>query len=486
MTKSKTKQNRGIIATLKLWTKRRPYLASFLLGSAYFTLVVSWMFTIKTAEIAGGNLVKIVAFTAGMIMVTSFALGFVVFVFIYRFLKIRLNDNWALLLVPAAWVVSEYLRAIIFSISSLGPGGRIGPYWTFGNLGYYLAETPLAYVSRFGGLYLLSGIVALVVVASYQSYKRKSALRLAIVLLCVMIFSGLGFYIYGNSTGPTRNIGAVHYAKKNTPTVYSSESYGTLNSIEPNSLDILVLPEYSYYFEENSETDTSIVKKILKSDDGLVIHSAKDKELGIGHNLITFQSANGTVLDQQKKWFVVPAGEYVPYIYQLILAYVGKEDLIKSFNDQKTVNRGEKIEHPFIFDEVSYGAYACSGVMSPEFYNQLAAQGASIFTNSAALDSMGISPLFHVESKTMNKLSAIANARPFVQSAKGGPAYIINKDGKIYSYDDNNEGGVALASVEANTTRTAYSYLGEWVVALSFVITIVAFTRQLSVKKPNI
>jgi apolipoprotein N-acyltransferase len=124
--------------------------------------------------------------------------------------------------------------------------------------------------------------------------------------------------------------------------------------------------------------------------------------------------------------------------------------------------------------------------MSPEFYNQLAAQGASIFTNSAALDSMGVSPLFHLESKTMNKLSAIANARPFVQSAKGGPAYIINKDGKIYSYDDNNEGGVALASVEANTTRTAYSYLGEWVVALSFVITIVAFTRQLSVKKPNI
>ena len=82
---------------------------------------------------------------------------------------------------------------------------------------------------------------------------------------------------------------------------------------------------------------------------------------------------------------------------------------------------------------------------------------------------MGISPLFHIESQNMNKLSSIAHARPFVQGAKGGPTYIIDKDGRVIAKNDAKSGGVVVASVQTNTTKTLYTYLGEWVVYISIV-----------------
>lgn len=465
----KHKRNKKQLHRWRDFFQRHPYWAAFLIGCAYFGLVISWMFTIKTAEIAQGFAVKLVAFSAGLIMTTSFALGFVVFLWLYRLFKLKLTQDRALILVPAIWLVSEYVRAIIFSISSMGPGGRLGPYWTFGNFGYYLAETPLAFIARFGGLYLLSGVAALLVVAAYQSYKKKSVLPILPIVAVLAAVSWLGYTTYAQATGPQRVVGAVRYAYKEQPTMFAKESHSLLDGFSDKTLDVLVLPEYSHYFEDDIEADKAVIGRVMKKPEGLIIHSARENNAGLGHNMLTFQASDGTILNQQQKWFVVPAGEFVPYIYQVILAYAGQERLLLDFNNQKSINRGEEIEKPYVFDGVSYGAHACSGVIAPDFYNQLAQADANIFTNSAALDTMGISPLFHIESQNMNKLSAIAHARPFVQGAKGGPAYIIDKDGRVLVKNDSQSGGVVVASVQTNSTKTIYTYLGEWIVYLSVI-----------------
>lgn len=466
---NKHKQNKKQQRRWREFFRRHPFWTAFAIGCLYFGLVISWMFTIKTAEIAQGFAVKMVAFSAGLIMTTSFALGLVVFLWLYRLFKLKLSQDRALILVPAIWLVSEYVRAIIFSISSMGPGGRLGPYWTFGNFGYYLAETPLAFIARFGGLYLLSGVAALLVVAGYQSYKKRSALPILPVVAVLAALSWLGYVSYAQATGPQRVVGAVRYAQKDQPTMYAKESHDLLKGFSDKSLDVLVLPEYSHYFEEDVEADKTVIGRVMKKPEGLIIHSARENNAGLGHNMLTFQASDGTMLNQQQKWFVVPAGEFVPYIYQVILAYAGQERLLLDFNNQKSINRGESIEKPYVFDGVSYGAHACSGVIAPDFYNQLAQADANIFTNSAALDTMGISPLFHIESQNMNKLSSIAHARPFVQGAKGGPTYIIDKDGRVIAKNDAKSGGVVVASVQTNTTKTLYTYLGEWVVYISIV-----------------
>lgn len=252
-----------------------------------------------------------------------------------------------------------------------------------------------------------------------------------------------------------------------------------LDRLPDKQLDTLILPEYSHYFEDDIDGDRRALERIMTDDKGLVIHSARDGEAGIGHNMLTFQAADSTMLNQQQKWFVVPAGEYVPYIYQVVLAYVGREDLLLNFNQQKSVQRGEKIESPYEYRGVRYGAHACSGVLSPDFYNQLVAQGADVLTNSAALDTMGISPLFHAEATQMNQLVAISQAKPFIQAAKGGPAYVLDKDGRTVTRADQPAGGVVTATIQANGGKTIYGWLGDWVVYLSLLVVAVFGLRSL-------
>ncbi len=463
-----------VIKRLRNWSWRHPYVSSYAIGIIYFSLVVSWMATIKTSEIADGFLIKIVAFSVALVTVSGLALGFMVFVWLQRRSGVKWTDRQALWLIPALWVVSEYLRAILFSIISLGPDGRVGPYWTFGHLGYYLAETPVSYLSRFGGVYLLSFVIMALAVAAYQWWRLQQVRPLVLIITLVLGLTFAGWFLYRADHGQSLTIGAVEYARQDATYLRSSESYPVLSAGPKSRLDTLVLPEYSHYFDTASdrEADAAVLTSLMKRDEGLIIHSRRDSTAAQSHNLLTFQTATGDTLNQQQKWFVVPAGEYVPYIYQVVLAYAGHGQLLLHFNQQKSVSRGEALERPFEYEGVSYGAHACSGVLSPDFYNQLAQQGAEIFTNSAALDTMGISPLFHHEALQMNRLAAVAHAKPFVQSAKGGPAYILDKDGKTQAFAWSGQGAVVAAEVRANSKKTVYEYVGDWIVPISGMLAI--------------
>lgn len=473
-------KKKPLAARARMWVERHPYWTAFLAGCAYFSVIVSWMFGIKTAEIAQGIAVKFVAFSAGIIMVSSLAMGFVFFVWLMRRLKVRLDQPRAVWLVPTLWVVSEYGRAIFFSITSLGPDGRVGPYWTFGHIGYYFAETPLAFMARLGGLYLLSFVGVAIVVALYQLIRYRRVRPILIVAGVSAALSLAGAIIYARPNGRSLDVGTVKFAYRSTAYQMSNQSYDLLKKGISKPVDVLVMPEYSHYFDipTEVEADKAVVQPLMKQPNGLIIHSARENIMQLGHNMLTFQAADGTVLNQQRKWFVVPAGEYVPYIYQVILAYAGQERLLLNFNAQKSVVRGDKPEVPYTYDGVRFGAHACSGVLAPDFYNQLAQSGSDIFTNSAALDTMGIAPLFHYQAEQMNRLAAIAHAKPFVQSAKGGPAYIMDKDGRELVYSFSNDGAVLSAQVQTNRTKTLYGWLGDWVVYLSIITTTYLLIRE--------
>lgn len=466
------------------WLEHHPYWGAYITGIVYFSLVFSWMVTIRTGEVASGLVAQLVVISTAVVTVSSLSVGFIIFVWFKRRLQLRWTNMRALWLIPALWVISEYVRAIVFSIVSLGPDGRIGPYWTFGHLGYYAVDTPFVYMARLGGLYLLSFMIMAMLVAIYQWWHLNRWQPFAVIMSIALICSGLGWSLYRSTQGRIVSVGAAKYARRETPYQYSSESYAVLNSGPKRSLDVLVLPEYSHYFDASvyQKADQAVLTPLMKRDNGLIIHSSRENTSTKGHNLLTFQTVTGDILNQQQKWFIVPAGEYVPYIYQVALAYAGHGQMLLNFNQQKSVSRGEAPEQPFLFEGVKYGAQACSGVLSPDFYSQLARQGAEIFTNSAALDTLGISPLFHHEVEQMNRLSAVAHAKPFVQSAKGGPAYIMDKDGRQLTAATASEGVVISADVQTNSRRTLYSWLGDWVVYVS-AAAVVWLVARLVVKR---
>jgi len=427
------------------------------------------MFGLRTAEIAQGLAFKFVSFSAATIMVSSFALGYVFFVWLWRRLKLSFDgERWWL--IPFVWVAAEYLRSVFFSFVSFGPGGRIGAYWSFGNVGYWLVDTPLAFAARWGGLYLLCLMVAWLVVAGIKSWLSKSYKPVSYTVLIIFLLSFSGWLAYRTPTGPERSIAAVQFSNEYSPEAFSTNASDQLGRLPENSVDTIVLPEYSHLWEEKTTNDTAAATRALKSPSGLVIDSTQEKSVSLAHNLITYHAADGSHLFTQQKWFSIPGGEYVPYIYQVILAYAGQEQLLMHFNDQKSINHGEVPEQPFYFNGVYWGGLACSGAIAPDLYRGMADRGATVLTNSASLDTMGLSPLYHEEARGMARLHAIANSRPFIQAARGGLSFIFDNNGKFI--DQSQKRGYQLLSgnINANETKTIYTMFGDWVVFMSIIL----------------
>lgn len=445
--------------------KLHPYRYAFLTGCVYFSIVINWMFTIRTSEIAQGSTAKIVGLSAALIMLSSFACGFVFFIFIYRRLSIKLASRWSLLLIPAAWVLSEFLRAWFFSIVSLGPTGKIGAYWTYGNLGYIAGLTPFTFIGRLGGVYLLSFLVVLLIVAVIRMKRLKIYSELLIIIVVLSVTSFMCWFLYRQADGKTIDAGTFSYKSTQYPDVQSDEGAKLIKGRSITPLDLVVLPEYSGFFQEDSSSNDATLRTILKKN-GLVIHSKKEPQESYNKNMLIFISPDGRVLNKQQKWFTIPSGEYIPYVYQVLLAYGGNEQLLLDFRNQKSVIPGNIREVPYTYDNVSHGALICSGITSPENYRLLVNEGASILTNSASLGSLGIKSSHHTQSQMMARRYAVDNARPFIQSAKDAPAFIYDHNGKLVAKASDD---IAYATVTTNNKKTPYTRLGNWILIFSSI-----------------
>jgi apolipoprotein N-acyltransferase len=465
-------------------TMQHPFVVSFVAGCIYFAVVMSWMFTVRTSEIAKGNAAKYVGISAALIMVSSFATGFVLFTLIIRKLKIRIDSKSALILIPAAWVVSEYLRAVFFSIVSLGPTGRIGPYWSYGDVGYILGLTPLTYLGRLGGVYFLSFIAVFIIVLIIRTFRLR-AYRFAIILLvAVSLLSALCWKLYSHANGRKISIAALSYRSVEYPLIQSNEARKLIERQGAQTPEVVVLPEYSGFYVKDSKNNDQLLQAFMKNH-GLVIQSRREIQDSYNKNMLVFLAPNGQLLNEQQKWFTVPSGEYVPYVYQVLLAYAGQGQLLLDFRNQKSVLPGDRPETPYTFDGVSYGSLVCSGITSPEHYRALAANGAVVLTNSASLGSLGVSSFHHTQAQMMAQRYAIDTARPFIQSAKDAPAFIYDHNGKLLGKTTN---GIIQTEVTANSKKTPYTLFGDWIVVMSSLIIVIVISRPLIFhkKKDNI
>lgn len=450
---------------------RHPYWTAFILGLIYYGWAVSWMFGIRTSEIAEGQAVKYVALSAGIIMFTSFAVCLPFFLWVVKKLKLEIGSLRFTLLIPIVWVAIEYFRAVFFSVVSYGPTAKIGPFWTYGNLGYWLGETPLSYAGRFGGLYLLSFIGAFLITGIIYDIKNRRVILSPALLVFFSLMSLIGYHVYKTPQGANMNVAAISYKGVQYPEVQTSVSNELLNDSEIKNIDTLILPEYSHYFYDNSEEDRKSLNDLMNKS-GLVIHSRRESEESFGKNNLIFMTPDGNILNSQYKWLTVPAGEYIPYVYQVILAYAGQEDLLLDFRNQKTIIPASQKEKPYSHNDVTYGSLVCSGISAPLRYRELTNEGATILTNSASLGALGVNQKYHRISEMMSKRYAIDNARPLIQSAKDAPAFIYDHNGRLIAKTDN-PNQLITGSVTSNTRKTPYAKYGDWIVALSLLILII-------------
>ena len=465
------------------WATIHPYIAAYVIGLLYCGYTFSWLKGVQATHLLPNHVVAtILGFSAFLIVITFFACGTLIFVWTYRKLQLATNQPRTIWLAPAIWIVCEMLISVGFSILSSGSGSRIGDYWHFGTLGMWLVPTGLVYIARWGGVYLLSYALGVLVFALIVAVRRRHWQYFVVPLVLTLLVSFSGYWVYHTPNGKKVSVTAATMKSGDDDFAPTDGLQKTLNRVKKPT-DIVVLPEYSQYWQYDQPSEAKTMQHVLKDPAGLVVHSVRAKKGGENLNLVTYADANGTPLQKYQKWFIVPGGEYFPNIYKGFMYLSRNQALVKSFNNFRAITPAAQKEKPYAWQGTSYGALACSAANVPELYRDITNQGAGVLINMASLSAVGVDRLYHMQNLSQSRLHAVANARPFIQSVRGGYGYIIDSNGHILTENLNLRDGYMQATITSNNTKTLYTQLGNWPVVVALLMLVSAFVQTTKRRK---
>lgn len=461
----------------------------WLSGASFFAAVMNWMYHIHAIELIPNNVLAtgflILTFT---IVVGSLSLGFLAFGWAFNVLRIDLNKPEVLLSVPFLWAVCEWSRSFIFSIVGMGPGGTLGAHWNFGSLAFPGSITPLGFSGRLLGQFGLSALILFVSLGVIFLIRKQWKWGVMSLVLTGLICT-TGWAWNTSPQGSAVRVGVVQLDDGSYSDYGYQRDLGHLTSSHDvfKPLDVLVMPEYSYIFTNQAykQAETTAMQRLFADNKGLVITS-RSGEADQGHkNLVTFYQPDGQIAYEQEKQFLIPAGEYLPYFYEWILVLSGNTSVIQGHDAKNKVDSSSQEVQPVAYGTDKLGSLACSGAIAPEFYRDLVGSGATVLTNSAALTTMGISNSYYAQARQMASFLAVANARPFVQSARGAEVFVLDANGRPVV--DSKVPGVHYleADITTNKVKTPYSYLGEVFVIAAGVYIVYTFVSTMYTHVPK-
>lgn len=435
-------------------------------GFLGYASILSWSLQTSPDNWAsvGGIVSKIFLAFTWLSLTACFAVGPLVFAWLVTKLKARVTTLKGVLVIALAWVAADIFRSLFFSIAAAGPGSLIGAYWNFGSLGYAASVTPLAFASRFVGL---SGMTFLVILINGGMFLLLHKKLQGLILLIVPTLLAYGGYIaYPLQKDKKINVGVVQLGGWEGEGGYHKELAKRTAGNTNKPLDLLVLPEHSDFYgylgqpSPDEDSRKQAIKNLFKDNNGLVVTTtSKLDNKAKTTNTIVYTDAKDNVLSEQDKHFIVPIGEYVPYVHEFLLTITGNRVTYDIHQQTRAVERGKQSEHPVEYNGVSYGALACSGAIAPEFYRKLSNQGAEVLTNSASLPILSNASQYHQQSRQMARFIAISNAKPFVQSARGGYSWVLDANGNfIYKTNHYNFDYFNIA-MDTSTSNTLYTKL---------------------------
>lgn len=456
------------------WSPRKKVISIWLTGWAFMALVTSWILSINTSGwsyIPTSPLLAILIF-CWLAFSLLLSTGFLIFGYALTRFKLKLTSAWAFLVIPALWILAEFIRSYITTFAALGPGGTLGNFFSFGSLGYALVNTPLGYAGRLVGMYGLSFVVVTINLGIYALIKKHWKTSMVAIISAIAL-GVIGYFAYL----PPRvkeHVSVIQLAQKDRSS-YASELTNKLKNSDRNvPSKLIVMPEYANFFDYGNEaTNSSLLQTLTQNEPALVVFSrSKNNPEGLRKNEIVYKSSSGSEISTQEKNFLVPTGEYMPYVLQFILKVFNEDQITAVFNNSVGVAKGGLKEHPVKYGQTGYGALACSGVIAPQLYRDLTLDGAEVLINTASLDVFKDVSSFRDQSTSMARFIATSNARPFLQSARGSKAFIMNSNGKMLAQSSGDDVDVLSADVATNDKKTIYTILGEYVLVIAMVIII--------------
>lgn len=234
-----------------------------------------------------------------------------------------------ILLLPLVLVVAEVAGSFFFSLYTTAPGIPLNVDFSFGYLGYLLAEHGiLREAARGGGVYLLSYLYGVLAVAllTLATTRRLKAFAVACALVAVT-----GMVSFSPPAPAPSGVVGVHTRFSPSLAIEPHEALerfaahaALIERAVKEGAHTIILPEDSR-FRSHFPSDTHVLRYLstLQSNDTVLVDTMRTTDER-GLNVLRaflFDTATWQVYTFDKR-LLVPQGEYLPSVHHFILSLV--------------------------------------------------------------------------------------------------------------------------------------------------------------------
>ncbi|MBI5045579.1 MAG: apolipoprotein N-acyltransferase [Candidatus Niyogibacteria bacterium] len=465
---------------------KKVFIGGLVFGLIFMGGVISWFWNAYPLNWVGINSASAAIALIFFIWSLSSAV-FAVFIALWAavFWKYKRNTVADLFIAPFLWVIFEYARSFAFSIFWAGPGALYGAHWSMGFLGYILtANTALLQLAGFGGIYFLSFVVILSNILIYGVWRlgrngffsllKNKIIFVFAILFIAAILSGLNYLSVKSASPRERMVAAL--VTTNVPATFGvsfegrgaklEQLYGLLDK-ERNGLqntDLLVFPEHSGFIGALGSPSLLFLKMFLGEDEKLVIDSLPAKSTnqeGVYSRMVYLntEKPNEAVNNYYDKLFLMPHGEYLPWLTEIAARAVGYSKWAQDFTRNRGFSGGSGISSLGEFRGIKVGALFCSETISPLLYRELTSKGAEVLVSVSSYAVFHGSPLHFRQILAMAKVRAVENNRYYLQASNFAPSYMLDNHGRLLKSSVRGQDAIIYGEVGVITKKSFYNVL---------------------------
>ncbi|MEZ4194947.1 MAG: hypothetical protein R3B53_00910 [Candidatus Paceibacterota bacterium] len=374
----------------------------------------------------------------------SIGLAGLFFALICSFLYKNFSKKFFILTLPFFWLLFEITGSYLFTLFSLGEGGTLNGVFSFGYIGYLLAEHPwLLQIANFGGVFTLTLVTVFLGVGLWQILTNdgftKRVQIIGIVLLVVWIS---GFLIdpkpIDNSVNKIKvaivdtNFSGREYSSRSDRAEYHAKQMReALKTALEAEVDYVVMSEDSRYIDARLSplSAYSIFRFDHADTEAVVIEAGRTPMPG---GVVTLRA---TIYDGQAKTaygvdkqYLVPQGEYMPKISTAVMNLFGLSETAKDIDSRVLYRPGPLFSQSALPSHVP-GVLFCFATADPLGVFKLTRERALPFIAHPVSHAWFNNPytLWH-QFDTMLKVQAVWNNVPIVSAGNkiSGALYTEN------------------------------------------------------------
>ncbi len=344
-----------------------------------------------------------------------------------------------------AWCVNEVLRMWAWTLVSYGKGAVFEPHLTITGLAYSLADSEVTLqFARLGGFFALTillGIMSVTIASFICWYTQKKSGMQALLLLAVLICA-----LTLPSTLPqeeTRNRTELTVALFSSDTLHNTE----VRPVPTTTPDIVLFPEDKILSQFPLETRTQYEKWRSENKELLTVRSQLTaSEDGERHVSVIYETSDGAILGEQEKRFLMPQGEYIPFLYSLIFKHIPRVS-IPHIKDDATATYGTSLVSVPVRGYQA-GTLLCSEVFSPFLYRSLVEKhGATLLFNLGDPMWFRGSRLLFTKTLQVAKVHAVQNNVYMLFAQNASPSFAINPKGEVIAQTPWDTQGVLMVHI---------------------------------------